>query len=236
MKGPARDSLPRSALLPLDFRLRICLYAHGGPERSDMEVTFAAVLAACVDWFRRKVLARLDPVYDSPKPADTADPFTRYDNPAEFQDLTEPYRKVRQRLRAKIAKKRWKTKPEFSAVPRLDELDAAVEEATETRTAFAVFWNHERVKDDDIHNLVKQEYAKLVGLELDAQDARFKWLEQVAQWLDGIGALSLAEINGCEPKEWCDIVRQALDRQINGTSQPVHETAPAKEAAPCPPE
>nr|WP_319386645.1 hypothetical protein [uncultured Roseibium sp.] len=201
-----------------------------------MEVTFAAVLAACGGWFRRKVLTRLDPVYDSPTPSETADPFTRYYNPAEFQELTEPYREARHRLWAKIAKKRWKMNPAYMGMPRLDELDAVVEEARETRTSFAVFWNHERVKDDELHDLVKQEYARLVQLEMDAEDARFEWLEQVARWLDGTGALSLAEIHNQEPKQWSGAVRQALDRQVNGKSAKVQKSVRAKEASQCPPE
>lgn len=196
-----------------------------------MEVTFAAVLAACGGWFRRKVLTRLDPVYDGPEPADTADPFTRYYNPAEFQELAEPYRDARHRLWAKIAKKRWKMNPAYMGMPRLEELDAVVEEAVETRTAFAVFWNHEREEDDELHDLVKQEYAKLVGLEMDAEDARFEWLEQIARWLDGIGALSLEEIHSHEPREWSDAVRQALEGHINGKPPPSQRTTPPEETA-----
>ncbi|WP_306143231.1 hypothetical protein [Roseibium sp. MMSF_3412] len=184
-----------------------------------MEVTFAAAMAACGGWFRQKVLTRLDPVRDSPAPTETAEPFTRYYGPEEFLELREPYRDARHRLRAKIAKRRWKMKPAAIGWPRLAELDAVVSEARETRTEFAVFWNHERVKDDELHNLVTQEYAKLVRLVMDAEDARFEWLDQTAHWLDDIGALTLADINALEPEDWSGAVRQALHRQINGSPQ-----------------
>lgn len=175
-----------------------------------MEVTFAAVSAACGGWFRQKILTRLAPVRDRQSPTTTADPFTRYYTPAEFQELTEPYRDARHRLRAKIAKKRWKMSPAYMGKPRLEELDRVVAEARKTRTAFAVFWNHERVEDDELHDHVTQEYAKLVRLEMDAEDARFEWLDQIALWLEGIEALSRADINHLEPDRWVRAVRGAL--------------------------
>ncbi len=199
-----------------------------------MEVTFAAVMAACGGWFRQKILTRLDPVRVDPTPTPEADPFTRHYSSAEFQELAEPYRDTRHRLRAKIAKKRWKMNPAYMGMPRLEELDAVVKEAGETRTEFAVFWNHERAENDELRDLVKQEYDKLVALEIEAEDTRFEWLDTVGKWLDQNGALSLPDINSLDPEQWPAAVRDALTRHIAGALPRDRRPAPPDENVPSP--